>query len=167
MLGKRHKREPFLSSHVLTQGAERSGSAATTPSTRFSLWSAGQSWPWGQFPPAHPIFCHGHTIGESGSESKCHYSTSKAQQMNLLTAPSHTPQRQVLVSIQDITWTLYPAPLIQKPLPKPCSLYGVALSRSVFTRHLVTEEMTSSHMQHLAKKERNGEIHPENCQFAM
>lgn len=67
--------------------------------------SAGQSWPWGQFPPAHSIFCHGYTIGESGSDRECHYSTSKAQQMNHLTA-LHTPQRQCLVGIQDISWTI-------------------------------------------------------------
>lgn len=70
--------------------------------------SAGQSWPWGQFPPAHPIFCHGYTTHESGSDSKCHYSTSKAPQKNHLTA-LHPPQRQCLVSIQDVSWTI-PSP---------------------------------------------------------
>ena len=69
------------------------------------LVSAGQTWPRGQFPPAHPIFCHGYTIGESGSDSKCHYSTSKARQLNHLTA-LHTQQRQCLVSIRDISWTI-------------------------------------------------------------
>lgn len=93
-------------------------------------------------------------VQRSWSDSKCHYSISKAQQTNHLIALHQRDEALVDTcrTAQNACFPLYPAPLIPNPLP--CRVVSSAiefpLSRPGCTRWLVTEQMISSHMQHLA-----------------
>lgn len=140
---------PLLCAHA----GNRCGSAGTVLSTRPQLWSAGQSWPWGQIPPAHPIFCRGYNRVEVAVNVTTASQKPNKQDIWLL----FTNQRdEALVdtcrTAQNACFPLYPAPLIPNPLP--CRVVSSAiefpLSRPGCTRWLVTEHMISSHMQHLA-----------------